>query len=55
MAQTGISRSSIYEKVGKSEFPAPIKIGVRSIGWIADEVDAWIQARIDYSRPVDPA
>jgi prophage regulatory protein len=26
-------------------FPRPIKIGSRSVAWIEEEVDAWIEAR----------
>lgn len=47
---TGLSRSSIYLKVSVSEFPKPIKLGLRSVGWIEAEVAAWIEARINVSR-----
>jgi prophage regulatory protein len=44
--KTGLSRSSIYEKVQRNEFPAPVKIGERAVGWIETEIDAWVKARI---------
>ena len=44
--KTGLSRSSIYDKVQRSEFPAPVKIGERAVGWVEDEIDAWVKARI---------
>ena len=50
MARTGLSRSSIYDKMKKGEFPLSIRLGLRSVGWIADEVEEWIQDRIDASR-----
>ncbi len=50
MNRTGLSRSSIYDKIAKSEFPTRINLGLRAVGWIADEVEAWIQSRIDASR-----
>ncbi len=50
MAHTGLSRSSIYEKIGKGEFPAPINLGIRSVGWIADEIVDWINEQIRRSR-----
>ena len=55
--QTGLSRSAIYEGVSQGTFPRPIHIGTRAVGWLADEVDAWIAARIAESRirPVRPA
>ena len=50
MARTGLKRSTIYDKMGKGEFPLPINLGPRAVGWIADEVLDWIQDRIDDSR-----
>jgi prophage regulatory protein len=49
-AQTGLSRSAIYEGVLQGTFPRPIHIGTRAVGWLAAEVDAWIAARIAVSR-----
>lgn len=48
--KTGYSRSSIYLKVAEGTFPAPISLGGRSVGWLESEVDAWIEARIAYTR-----
>jgi len=53
MARTGLSRSAIYAKIGKDEFPPRISLGPRAVGWLADEVEAWIQSRIDASRSVE--
>lgn len=50
MAHTGLSRSAIYEKMGKGEFPLSISLGPRAVGWIADEIIDWINERIDKSR-----
>jgi prophage regulatory protein len=47
---TGLSRSSIYAKVRTGEFPQPIAIGLRSVGWIDSEIQQWIAARIADSR-----
>lgn len=41
---TGKSRSSIY---ADPAFPKPVKIGARSSAWLMEEVDQWMQARID--------
>ena len=43
---TGLPRSSLYAKIAEGEFPAPIKLGQRSVGWSAAEVEAWIDTRI---------
>lgn len=44
---TGLSRSSIYAGIQKSTFPAPIRLSSKSVGWVANEVQAWIQEKID--------
>lgn len=55
-AQTGVSRTGVYAKLDKksksydSTFPAQVKLGARSVGWLAEEVEAWITSRIDASR-----
>lgn len=43
---TKLSRSSIYLKVKRGEFPAPVSLGARSVGWLKSELDAWFQERI---------
>jgi prophage regulatory protein len=47
---TGLSRSSIYKKAKLGEFPRPITLGSRSVGWVEQEVINWIIQRITYSR-----
>ena len=42
---TGLSRSSIYAYVASGNFPAPLKLGARSSGWLASEIDAWLESR----------
>mgnify|MGYP001477017846 CR=1 FL=1 len=41
MNLTGLSRSSIYLRVSTNEFPKPIKIGRRAVGWTEDSIIAW--------------
>lgn len=53
MARTGLSKSTIYHYVSQGKFPRPVNIGPRAVAWIAEEVEAWIQARIDESRQGD--
>ena len=47
---TGLGHSSIYQKIADDEFPKPIKLGARAVGWISDEIEQWVQDRIDESR-----
>ena len=43
MARTGLSRSTIYVRVGKGSFPKSVHLGARAVGWIEAEVDEWIR------------
>ena len=44
-AATGLSRSTIYAEVSAGRMPPPIKLSPRSSGWLATEIDAFIEAR----------
>lgn len=46
IAKTGRSRASIYADIERGSFPAPIKLGPRAIGFLADEIDGWISERV---------
>jgi prophage regulatory protein len=51
-ARTGLSRSSIYQKVSENSFPVPVSLGgKRAVGWIESEVQVWIEEQIKLSRP----
>ena len=55
-ARTGLSRSTIYERVADVSCPKPVRLGVRAIGWIEVVVDEWIRqpiaaGRSDAQRP----
>lgn len=45
VAQTGLPRSSLYAQVKRGDFPPPIKLGARAVGWRVEDVEAWIAAR----------
>ena len=42
---TGLSRSTIYLRVAQGEFPKPVSLGGRAVGWPASEVAALNSAR----------
>ena len=44
-AVTGLSRSSVYRLAAAGQFPKPISLGPRAVGWRADEIDRWIEQR----------
>jgi prophage regulatory protein len=41
----GISRAWIYKLIHTGAFPRPIRLGPHSIGFLATEVEAWIEQR----------
>ena len=56
MSRTGYGRTSIYRKMEDGSFPKSLKLGgppkdpnefdSRAIAWIEEEVDQWIESRI---------
>lgn len=42
VAATGLCYTSIYNKEKRGEFPARRQLSARSVGWIRQEVEAWI-------------
>jgi prophage regulatory protein len=53
-AKTGLAVSSLYDLVARNKFPKPIALSVRRVGWLEQEVNDWIEARIAASREVGP-
>ena len=49
-ATTGLSRSTIYLRVAEGTFPKPVSLGDRAVGWLAAEIQDWLQRRIEASR-----
>jgi len=47
---TGLSRSSIYQKIKNGTFPKAIKLSERSVGWLESEIQDWLNERIAASR-----
>lgn len=43
---TGLPRSTLYLYIKTNQFPRPIKLGVRSVGWIKEEIDEWLAKKI---------
>lgn len=48
---TGLSRSTIYALIKAKQFPQPIALGARAVGWLESDVSGFIEARIKASRP----
>jgi prophage regulatory protein len=48
--RTALSRSSIYLRISKNEFPASISLGGRAVGWLEEDIDKWLEQKIEVSR-----
>jgi len=48
---TGLSRSSIYAFMNAGRFPPSIRLGERSVGWLAADIEAWIE-QCTQNRPL---
>jgi prophage regulatory protein len=46
LAKTGLGRSTLYASMRAGTFPRPVALGPRAVAWVADEVEAWVTARI---------
>ncbi|MFC0226118.1 helix-turn-helix transcriptional regulator [Serratia aquatilis] len=43
---TGLSRSTVYEMIGRSQFPSQISLGGKNVAWLESEVNEWMADRI---------
>lgn len=43
--RVGLSRATIYRRMGKGEFPEQADLGGISVGWRESEINAWIASR----------
>lgn len=43
---TGLPRSSIYALMKQGQFPRPIRITSKTVGWLQSEIEAWQAERI---------
>ena len=38
----GISRSTIHRLMEDGDFPRPIRLGRRAVGWKSEDIDDWL-------------
>jgi predicted DNA-binding transcriptional regulator AlpA len=49
-AITGLSKTSLYALIRERSFPAPIRLGARTVAWVRSEVREWATERVRASR-----
>lgn len=47
---TGLSRSTIYLRIANNDFPKQISLGGRSVGWLEQDINLWVEKKIEASR-----
>jgi prophage regulatory protein len=48
LARTGLSRTTLYRKMGEGTFPRQVKISVHGAGWRESAINRWIADPISY-------
>ena len=41
----GISKSTLWRWISENQFPRPLKLGERAVGWRESTVEAWLDSR----------
>lgn len=54
--RTGLKRSSIYDRIRRGAFPAPVQLAPAAgkrpapVGWIEAEIELWARQQIEATR-----
>ena len=48
--RTGLSRSTLYQYIKDGDFPKPVRLGLRAVGWLESDISEWIAARVKGAR-----
>jgi prophage regulatory protein len=44
--QTGLARATIYYFIKRGMFPRPIPLGLKSVGWLQEDINQWVRDKI---------
>jgi prophage regulatory protein len=47
---SGLGKTTIYAMIKEDEFPRPVQIGGKAVGWVESEIIEWANARIAKAR-----
>ena len=53
VAQTGLSRATLYRLMNECKFPRQVQLTSRSLGWYVKDIEKWLQEREYKSTGVD--
>ena len=43
--RTGLSRATVYRYMHAGAFPASVRLGPGTVGWLESDVNSWIESR----------
>ena len=46
LQKTGLGRTTMYNLIKSLDFPQAIPLGLRAVGWLESEVEAWIENKV---------
>ncbi|MDY4386425.1 helix-turn-helix transcriptional regulator [Pectobacterium aroidearum] len=52
MRKTGFGKSWLYRLISEERFPQPVKIGIRAVAFVENEIDEWIVVAIEKRKPL---
>ena len=47
MRKTGFGKAWLYRLISEERFPQPVKIGIRAVAFVENEIDEWILSAIE--------
>ena len=50
MAAGCLSRSTLYQYIKDGDFPKPVRLGLRAVGWLESDISDWITALVKGAR-----
>lgn len=53
--KTGLSRTAIYDRLRKDDFPEPVKLGPRAVGFVESEVNGFLSGLMKQRGAKEPA
>ncbi|MEI7336674.1 AlpA family transcriptional regulator [Pectobacterium carotovorum] len=52
MRKTGFGKAWLYRLISEDRFPQPVKIGIRAVAFVENEIDEWIVVAIEKRKPL---
>lgn len=49
--KVGLSRSAIYKLISEGQFPRQVAIGPRTVAWVQEDLERWIEGRLNPPGP----